>query len=263
MEPARALILHRTLLTISALGTLLFGVLLAMTWTHPHVLEAGLREVLRIEVEQQVGERLDALSDSKIAGLARRALGRVDADLALREEQLRRDVPAQVARVVADMTDADCTCRRKLEMLYRQGLEADIGRLGDARARLSTLVETTYARVAYGLLRDARIVFMTNALAFIAIGVLALVRRKAGLHLLAPTSAILLAVVVTFWSYLFKQDWLHTLIYADFTGMAYVAWFGAVFAFLLDILMNRGRVTTVILNVVFGAVGAALSVVPC
>ena len=255
--------IRRTLLAISALGTLVFGVLLAMTWTHPHVLEAGLREVLRLEVEKRVGERMDVLSDTRLAGLARDALARVDTDLAAREAALRREVPAQVARVVADMTDRDCPCRQRLATLRRESLRADIGRLGDARARLAELVESTYARVAHGLLREARIVFASNAVAFALVGVLALFRRRAGLHLLPPTIALLLAVVVASWFYLFQQDWLHTLLYADFSGFAYTAWLGAVAGCFVDIVANRGRVTTVLLNAVFGAIGAVIAVVPC
>src|SRR5687768_17686274 len=60
--------------------------------------EAGLREVARIEVERRVGEKIDSLADSRIAGFARQALGRVDADIAQRGDALRRDLPAQVAK---------------------------------------------------------------------------------------------------------------------------------------------------------------------
>lgn len=254
---------RRVVLLVAALGTLAFGALFVMTWTHPLLLEQGLREVARLEVERRVGEKIDVLDDSRVAGLARAALAKVDADLAEREEELRRDMPGQVARVIADMLDADCTCRQRMEAAIRRGTEADIGRLGVAREHLVGLIENTYAVVAAGLKRDARIVLGTNALAFLAIGLLAIVKRRGGVHLLLPTAIVLLSVGITLYGYLFNQDWLHTLIYADFTGLAYVAWFGVVLGTLLDIAFNRGVVATAVLTAVVTALGAVIAITPC
>jgi hypothetical protein len=254
---------RNAVLSIGAIGALVFGVLFVMTWTHPLLLESGLREVARIEVERRVGAKVDALSDSRIAGFARSALAKVDADIARREEELRRDVPGQVARVIADMLDADCECRRRLEASMRASADAEIGRLGDVRERLVATIEQQYAVVRAGLIRDARIVLGTNAAAFLAIAVLAFFKRRGGLQLLIPTTAVLLAVAITLFGYLFKQDWLHTLVYADFTGFAYVVWFGLVLGALLDIALNRGRICMEIVNFVLNAVGSALSAVPC
>jgi hypothetical protein len=256
-------VINRVLLAIAAMGFLAFGAPLVMTWTHPHLLEHGMREVARIEVERRVGAKIDALDDSRVAGFARAALAKVDADIARKEDELRRDVPRQVARVIADMTDADCTCRRRLEAYAQQGAEAEIGRLGAARDGLVRVIEHTYAVVAAGLLRDARIVLGTNASAFLAIGILALVKRRGGPHLLIPTTAVLLAVAVTLYGYVFNQDWLHTLVYADFTGFAYVAWFGVVAGTLLDIALNKGRICVKVLDAILQAVGSAMTAVPC
>ena len=44
--------------------------------------------------------------------------------------------------------------------------------------------------------------------------------------------------------YLFSQDWLLTIIHGDYVGFAYIGWLGAAFLLLLDIAINRGRVTT-------------------
>ena len=256
-------IVRRVVLAIALLGTIAFGATFVMTWTHPLVLEQGLREVARIEVERRVGAKVDSLADGRIADLARGALAKVDADIARKEDELRRDVPGQVARVIADMMDADCECRRRLETRLHLGTEADIGRLGGVRDRLVGLIEDSYALVAAGLKRDARIVLGTNAMAFLAIGVLAYFKRRGGIHLLLPTAIVLLAVGITLYGYLFNQDWLHTLIYADFTGFAYVAWFAFVLGALSDIAFNRGRICAEIISAVLHALGHAFTVAPC
>ena len=255
--------LRRFVLALAALGTLVSGMLFAMTWTHPLLLEQGLREVARVEVERRIGARVDALGDSRVAGFARGALAKVDADLVRREDELRHAVPGLVAKTVTDMTDADCECRRRLAAAVVASAEADIGRLTNARDRLVEVIEHTYAVVRAGLLRDARIVLSTNAVAFLAIGLLALAKPRGGPHLLIPTAAVLLAVAITLYGYLFNQDWLHTLVYGDFTGFAYVAWFAVVAGALLDIGLNKGRVCVRLLNLLMDALGVAVTLLPC
>ena len=103
----------------------------------------------------------------------------------------------------------------------------------------------------------------TNAAAFLAIGLLALAKPRGGPHLLIPTAAVLLAVAITLYGYLFNQDWLHTLVYGDFTGFAYVAWFAVVAGALLDIGLNKGRVCVRLLNLLMDALGVAVTLLPC
>ncbi len=63
--------------------------------------------------------------------------------------------------------------------------------------------------------------------------------------------------------YIFEQNWLLTIIHSSYLGFAYLTWLGIVFLFLCDIVFNRARITTEILNAFFNAIGSALSVVPC
>jgi hypothetical protein len=66
---------RRVLLAVSLLGILVFGGAAVLSFLDPLLVERGAREIVRIEVERRVGERIDSLSDSRIAGLAQRASG--------------------------------------------------------------------------------------------------------------------------------------------------------------------------------------------
>lgn len=98
--------------------------------------------------------------------------------------------------------------------------------------------------------REYRIFTGTNALAFLLLTVAVFIRRRAGVHFLPVGLILLLATGVTSYFYLFNQNWLHTIVFGDYVGFAYAAYLGFVFAALGDILLNRARVTTAVLDVV-------------
>lgn len=54
-----------------------------------------------------------------------------------------------------------------------------------------------------------------------------------------------------------------TIIHGDYVSLAYVAYLALVFGFLCDIALNRGRITSRIVNAVLNAIGSAASAAPC
>jgi hypothetical protein len=128
---------------------------------------------------------------------------------------------------------------------------ADATQLQD---RLIELIKTKYLEVEAKLTREFRIFTGTNALAFLLMTVTALVRRRAGLHFLPVGLVLLLATLVTSYFYLFNQNWLHTIVFADYVGLAYAAYLLFVFAALGDILLNRGRITMMVLDAVLAPI---------
>lgn len=63
--------------------------------------------------------------------------------------------------------------------------------------------------------------------------------------------------------YVFEQNWLLTVIFNDYLGFTYLAYLAVVFGLLCDIILNRARITTRIVNTVLEAIGSAASAVPC
>ncbi len=49
----------------------------------------------------------------------------------------------------------------------------------------------------------------------------------------------------------------------DYLGYAYLGYLGLVFLLLCDIVLNRAKVTTEIVNAILDAIGSTLSAVPC
>lgn len=251
------------LLLVSALGTLVFGGILVLAVVHPLAIEKASREILRMEIERRTATRIDELSGTALARMAAQAARQTRADIDATREAIRADVPARVARVMADMMNVDCECRRKMversERFHREKLAS----LVQLRERLDGFIESAYADVRDHLLREIIIVSAGNALAFIALGAVVLARPAARLQLALVAAVLLGAVTLTSAGYLFGQNWIHAILFSDYVGLGYLAYLAAAVALLADIAFNRARVTSRILNAVAHAVGSSVQAVPC
>jgi hypothetical protein len=251
------------ILLISALGTLFFGMGLLVSLLNPLLIEQAARGVVRIEVERRVGEKVDALSNSRIVGFAQKALQKTELDIQRTQEALRQEIPRKVANVLADMLNADCECRRRLVDRMQQSEDLRLTSLAQVRENLLSLIESAYGSVTSNLMREFRIFCGSNAAAFALLGAVTLLRRRAAFQLLLPAFVLLGAVVTTGGLYLFEQNWLHTIVFGQYVGFAYVLYVAGVALLLADIAFNRARFTTRVVNQALSAVGAAASAVPC
>ena len=245
IQPPR---LRRLLRVVSALGGLLFAGLVALSFIEPLWIERAARELLRHEVEKRVGERIDQLSNARVVQLAQKALGRTDAEIAARQKALRAEVPQRVANAIADLMKADCDCRRRMVDVAVKHEEGALGSLEQAREQLSRRIESAYGEVSRQLLRELRIFAGVNALAFALLGLITLNRRASALQLLLPAVAVIGAAALTGAIYLFNQNWLHTIVFGQYVGWAYLAWYGVALAWMADLLCNRARVTNAIVH---------------
>ena len=60
------------ILCFGILGTLVFGAAFALSFSSPLLVEKLGKEIIRIEIERRLGTQLDALSGSRMAGLAQK-----------------------------------------------------------------------------------------------------------------------------------------------------------------------------------------------
>lgn len=255
--------MRRVVLILSLLGTALFAAAFALSFANPLLIERAAREIVRIEVERRVGEKIESLTDSRLAALAQRALQRADADIEGAKKAIREELPQKVANVVADMLNADCECRKRLVEYAKRSENERLSSLTQLREKLVVFVESAYSAVTRNLMREFRIFTASNVVAFALLGAVTLVRRRATVQLALPAVVLVGAVVVTGGLYLFNQNWLHTIVFGQYVGFAYAVYLAIVALLLADLVFNRARVTTQMVNLVFSAVGSAATAVPC
>lgn len=254
---------RKLLSALSAIGSAVFGVLFVTSLVNPGYVEQVAKDVIRYQVEKKVHEKIEALDAGFLASKANILVKTYGDEIALIQRQLREKLPEKIASVIAEMQDLDCECRKKVEKSIRSGFEWQIASATRAQEQLTALIRAQYMETAEKLMREFRIFTGSNAAVFVLLGVAVLVKRRAGLHLIPPAIVLLAAAAITGYCYIFNQDWLHTIVFNDYVGFTFIAYLAAVFGFLCDILFNRARVTTELLNGLFNAIGSSLEVLPC
>lgn len=251
------------ILVISLMGVTLFGSAFTLSYTNPLFVESTARQVVRIEVERQVGEKLTSLEDSKIVHFSEKLARRNATEMADLKHKLADGLTQKVAAVTTEMLNADCECRKAIASSLAAGLGARLSTLTQLNERLTLLIQTKYREVAESLIREFRIFTGANAIMCAFLGVTAAIRRGAGLQLILPTFVLLGAVGIVGFLYLFNQDWLHAILFGEYVGLGYFAYLGVAVAFLADIVFNRARITTRIVNTILDIAGSAISAAPC
>jgi hypothetical protein len=251
------------LLGISCVGTALFSAAFFTSILNPGYVEEVAKDIIRLQVEKKVNEKIDSLDakflSSKAASLMKRQVDEIE----IAKRLLKEKAPALIASVIAEMRNLDCECRTKIEKTIRDGIEFHIAAAAQAQDQLTAIIRTKYMEVAEKLIREFRIFTGTNALVFALLGIGAFLKRGAGIHLIPPALVMVVAAAITGYLYIFNQDWLHTILFSNYVGFTYVGYLSIVFAILCDILFNRAKVTTEVLNATFQAIGSSLQVVPC
>ena len=92
---------------------------------------------------------------------------------------------------------------------------------------------------------------------------LAIFKGRACAHLLPVSLSMTFATVVASVWYVLGQDWLMTVVFNDFWGWWYLGFIAVIAMVLIDIAINKARVTSRIINATMNAIGSAISVVPC
>ena len=248
---------------IAFAGLALFGSAFIASYVKPGLVETLARDAIRSEVERRVSERIDALDGGRLAEMAKGLSGRNALEIAELKRKLAEGLPQKVAAIAAQMGNIDCECRKAIEKSMTGILERRVTDLSRVNERLELLIRTQYMGVAESLTREFRTFTGANALVFSLLAFAALLRRRAGLQLVLPTVVLLGAGGLVGYLYLFHQNWLHTILFSDYVGFGYFIYLALAVALLADIVFNRARVTTRLLNAAFSAVGSTLQAVPC
>jgi hypothetical protein len=119
--------------------------------------------------------------------------------------------------------------------------------------RVRRWTEERVDRIVARVVRDVQVFAVTNAVMFLLAFLMASAETPARAVTIIAGALVAGATAGT-WLYLFAQSWLHTVLFSDYVGAAYVGWVALIVAAELDVLLNRARVT----NAVLGGIAAVL-----
>ena len=244
--------------TFASAGVLLFGGILLLTFLSPLQIERQARDYLQGEVEQRVSAQLGQYPSPTLEKAASLLAGRYQVQIDSAREKLIAQLPAQVDGLVGQMQNPACACRQPVVVA---GIDWQAG-LARLQERLSSLARNEYLQLVDGLLHELRIFSASNALAFLLM-LLVTLRRQSRVQQMLPAVLLLVAVLISSYFYLFQQNWFFSILFNDYLGYAYAGHLGVVYLLLCDLLLNRARVISRLINRVLDALGSALQVTPC
>ncbi len=118
----------------------------------------------------------------------------------------------------------------------------------DAYDTVKSFLKMRYVKVKERLLKEIRTFLLSNGIMCLLIFILSFVKIQYLKALFLPLALMLLAVMFSVYAYVAKQDWFYTIFYGDYFGWYYLGYLSLVFLLLLDVFLNRARVTQVLLG---------------
>lgn len=252
-----------TLRSIGLFGILLFGVLFAVTFVSPETIEKSAKGFVKYQIEKEMREKQQFISESSVANKALSIAERLGVESEQIQESLDNNLPEKIASVIASMCGYDCERKKALAQSITSGYLDRIKSIRVTQDTLNDLIKGKYIEIVSNLKFDLRIFLGSNSLIFSILLIVSLAKPKAIAHLFVPGVLLLIATILASAIYIFGQDWFYTILYNDYMGFGYLAYLAVIFGVLVDIALNKARVTTEVINGIANAVGSASSVLPC
>lgn len=249
--------------SIGVLGALFFGLLFAVTFVSPEAIERSAESFVKYQIEKEVREKQQAVSQSTVTNKALDVAGRLGFEKENIQENLDKKLPEKVASVIASLCGYDCEKKKALAQSIRSGYLERIKSIQVAENTLGDIIKGKYIEIVGNLKFDLQIFLGTNFLMFTVLLTVSFAKPETIAHLFLPGMLLLAATVLSSSIYLFGQDWFYTILYNDYMGLGYSAYIAVIFGALVDIVFNKARVTTKIINGIANAIGSAFSAVPC
>ncbi|MEM7173308.1 MAG: hypothetical protein AAF530_24305 [Pseudomonadota bacterium] len=248
---------------IAIIGLVLFGSLLAITFASPHTFETAARDFVKSQIEKEIREKYQTAAESSFVEKASDLAQRLGLEQQQLQEALDRDLPQKIAQVIAELCQQNCEQQAATTKLITKGILGKIAGLQVQQQSLVDIIKGKYQEIITKLRTDVRIFWGSNLAMFAILLAISFAKRKAAAQLFLPGLLLFASTLCASAIYLFGQNWFFTILYNDYMGFWYLAYLGLIFTLLLDIIFNRARVTTRLINFVANVMGSSLSLVPC
>lgn len=222
------------------------------TFTSRPALEDAMSAFVRSRVQQEVRERVGSAVGADASALQEWFEAHVEAVA----DFLENDLDSFVDSVVDSLCDVDCEESKKADLgdrLKDLGEAIAKGRIeefGAISTQLKRFIRGSYLDLVRALISEMRIFSGVNAAVFALILALLFGKWREPRAVFLPASLLLIATVACAALYVFNQNWFFSIFLERYSGYWYVAYVAIVFGLLLDIALNRGRVTRAILDVI-------------
>lgn len=249
--------------SLAVIGFILFALLMSATFLDKDYVQRTGQSFIQGQIKAEMIERREAASETPLGSMLEKLAENYDGEIASAQEALDKNLDVIIAEAIARLCQMDCNKKESLRQSLRDGFDAKMKRFNISSNNIEQYVQGKYTQTVKALKQDLRIFAGTNLFLFALIFLAMLVRKRARDHLLLPACLLLIATVLATCLYVFGQNWFYTIVFNNYWGYAYSAYAGIIFLLLLDIFLNKARITTELLNAFFRAIGSALEFVAC
>jgi hypothetical protein len=251
-------------------GIVLFAPLFILTFADPNLIERSAKTFITWKLQSETDKKIDSVQlpvatklERLLGDKAKKLRQQAEQKLILIKQQLKADAPSILAAQLTKLSKKDCECRKKWAQRLRHLKEMELASLQKAKAKLIDFSHAKYMEITQKLTLDVRIFLGTNSVIFVLLLLISFMKPAAISHLFLPGGLLLISTLISSYFYLFEQNWFYTILYNDYTGFSFIGYLLLVFAVLCDIVFNKARVTTTVINACLEAVGQAASLVSC
>jgi hypothetical protein len=252
-----------TLKLIGIFGVILFGLSFSVTYLSPEKVEESAKDFVKNHIEKEVRSKQQAISESTAVKSALNIAARLGLEKELIQANLDNNLPEKIASILASMCGYDCEKKKALAQSITSGYMERIKSIQIADSTLIDIVKGKYLEIVSNLKLDLRTFLGSNLVMFLILLALSFAKPKAIAHLFLPGLLLFAATIISSSIYIFGQNWFYTILYNDYMGYGYLGYIAVIFGVLIDIALNKAKVTTEIINGLANAVGSAFSVAPC
>jgi hypothetical protein len=259
-----------TLRVFGFLGTILFIPIFFLSFAEPQLIENSGKAFVEWKLEKSTNDRIDSIKlpkESKFEKLlgnkTKKLRNKTEGEIQILKQKLKDDAPSLIAAQLAKLRNLDCECRKLWEKKSRDSMKFELASFETAKLKLVDFTQNKYMEIVDKLTLDVRIFVGANGIVFLFLMLVSFLKPSAIKHLFLPSVLMLISTVLCSYFYIFEQNWFYTIIYNNYTGFAYVGYLTFVFSVLCDIVFNKAKMTTEIINAFLQSIGHAASLVPC
>lgn len=251
---------------------LLFGTVFGLTYMDPELVEKSTKDWVAQEIERKIKSDYPQLFPPVIQEEGAQVLQKLQGHLKKRIIKLREvlfsDLPDRIAESIA----RSCVCRMKnkdreeVQRKYEDTISyikdyivSSLKRKIDHSLvlidRADDLIQGHYLHTIEQLMFDIRIFSGTNTLLFLLILSVMAIKTNQERPLMVVGGILTTVTLVSAAIYIFGQNWFYNLMFNNYMGWGYLTLVGVITGLLLDIIFNKGRICTLIME----AIGAVLT----
>ena len=248
---------------IGVMGLVLFATLFAITFSVPDVVEKSAKEFVKKQIEEQIKGKYQEIMASSFTDKVLHIAGSLGYDEKKLREDIIKNLPENIASVIATICNYECDRKKNIAKSLTADYMERIANIQVAQKQLGNIIKGKYLDIVDRLQTDLRVFLGSNAVMFFILLSISFLKPRAISHLFLPAIFLLISTITASLIYIFGQDWFYTILYNGYMGFSYLAYILVIFGFLIDIALNKARVTTEIINGILNVIGSTISVMPC